>query len=706
MPTTLPTEHATIARRNLDGFRKAKESGHDDYVKIKIRADEFYRGKQWSDEDKAALEAVKRPALTLNMILPTINTMLGEQMERRVDVTFKASRGGTENTAFALNAVTRAILDDNKFPDVEEMVFADGLIGGRGYFDVRMNFELNIQGDIAITDEDGVDIVIDPEAKSADPSKWNEVYVSRWMTLDEIEVEYGEEARERVATAGENASNQEAEDVFEYHGASFGGREADNQEDVAERGALQRIRVVERQHFKLAKQLHFVDLQTGDMRPVPHGTDELEAKTVADENGMGLTKLRARRVRMTTTAGQVFIEDDWSIYRTFTIVPFFPYFRRGHPFGVVENLFDPQNLLNKTSSQELHIVNTTANSGWVVQEDSLVDMDTEDLESRGAETGLVLTYKRGYLPPEKITPNSIPTGIDRISQKAAITIRDVSAINSSMLGSGRADQSGRAQDNQVARGQIAMNVVLSNLRKSHTQVALKVLELVQDFYEETRYFKMIDDSMFGSQEDEQVGINELDDDGNILNDVTVGKYTVDVGYAPAGGSAHDIEFNEAKGLREMGIAIPDHFMVQYSNLTKKGELASFLRDSQGFGEQTEEQAEMESFQMEHQIKTMQNDLELQEAEIELKVASASKAMADATSLDGYKQAQMEILKLNQQLDIHRQNISLRIALAARGHQNQGSMNDKRIASQIAMKSMDGITAAKKDKSTPPTKGSK
>ena len=70
---------------------------------------------------------------------------------------------------------------------------------------------------------------------------------------------------------------------------------------------------------------------------------------------------------MTVTADDVVLDDDWSIYRSFTIVPFFPYFRRGNPFGPVDNLIDPQNLLNKTSSQELHIVNTTANSGWVIQ---------------------------------------------------------------------------------------------------------------------------------------------------------------------------------------------------------------------------------------------------------------------------------------------------------------------------------------------------
>ena len=691
-----------VARDNLERFRVAKQRGHEAYVTVASKANKYYIGEQWDPVDKARLESEGRPALTLNTILPTINTMLGEQMERRLDITFRSGRGGTENTAFALNSISRAILDDNSYDEVEEIVYADGLITGRGFFDVRMDFSENIRWDVSITDEDGVDVVIDPEAKSSDPATWNEVFISRWMTIDEIEEEYGSKQRSQLESAAANASAELAEDTFEYENTTFGDNDGDEYVDDRERGALKRVRVVERQHFRLNNQLCFVDLQTGDIRPTPHGTKEEDAAAVAEKAGVGLTKVRRRRVRMTTSVSEVLLYDDWSIYRTFTIVPYFPYFRRGNPFGVVQNLFDSQNLLNKTSSQELHIVNTTANSGWVVQEDSLVDMETEDLEERGAETGLVLTYKRGYEPPQKITPNSIPTGIDRISQKAAITIRDISAVNNSMLGSVRADQSGKSQDRQISRGQIAMNVVLGNLRKAQARVVMKVLELVQDFYDETRYFKIVDNSMFAVANEGEIAINEMDDDGNIINDVTVGKYSVDIGHSPAGSTAREMEFQEALNLREMGVAIPDHVLVLSSSLTKRSEIAAFLRDSQGYGEPTEEQQQLSEMQVEHQIHKMQRELETMDADIELKTANARQAMAKATSLEGYNEAQLEILRLNQQRDMHKQDISLRIALAAKGHQNQGSMNDKRIASQIAMKSMDQAIAHEKPKT--PTKG--
>ena len=100
------------------------------------------------------------------------------------------------------------------------------------------------------------------------------------------------------------------------------------------------------------------------------------------------------------------LHDDWSPYEHFTLVPYFPYWRRGKPFGMVRNLISPQEQLNKISSQELHIVNTTANSGWIVESGSLTGMNADDLEEHGAETGLVLEFNRGSTPPGKIPPNS------------------------------------------------------------------------------------------------------------------------------------------------------------------------------------------------------------------------------------------------------------------------------------------------------------
>ena len=64
------------------------------------------------------------------------------------------------------------------------------------------------------------------------------------------------------------------------------------------------------------------------------------------------------------------------------------------------------------------VVATTANSGWISEENSLANMDDDELEARGAETGLSIVYKRGSNPPQKIQPNQVPSGVDKLIDRA------------------------------------------------------------------------------------------------------------------------------------------------------------------------------------------------------------------------------------------------------------------------------------------------
>jgi hypothetical protein len=147
-----PDKEEEISRTQWARYERARDNGHLDYIWMAKKCDEYYRGDQWDDEDAAALEAEGRPALTINTILPTVNTILGEQSTRRADIQFKPRRGGDGAIAQALTKLYMQIADNNKLDWVEQQVFADGLImDGRGYFDVRMDFSDHVEGEIRIT---------------------------------------------------------------------------------------------------------------------------------------------------------------------------------------------------------------------------------------------------------------------------------------------------------------------------------------------------------------------------------------------------------------------------------------------------------------------------------------------------------------------------------------------------------------------------
>ena len=87
-------EELTLAKRQWECYTRARDSGHEDYIDMAQKCDAFYRGEQWDEADMAALDDQGRPALTINTILPTVNTVIGEQSTRRADVQFKPRGSG------------------------------------------------------------------------------------------------------------------------------------------------------------------------------------------------------------------------------------------------------------------------------------------------------------------------------------------------------------------------------------------------------------------------------------------------------------------------------------------------------------------------------------------------------------------------------------------------------------------------------------
>ena len=680
-----PDKEEEISRTQWARYERARDNGHLDYIWMAKKCDEYYRGDQWDDEDAAALEAEGRPALTINTILPTVNTILGEQSTRRADIQFKPRRGGDGAIAQALTKLYMQIADNNKLDWVEQQVFADGLImDGRRYFDVRMDFSDHVEGEIRITAKDPLDILIDPDAKDADPKTWNEVFETRWMTLDEIAELYGEKKAERLLFVAENGMSF-GPDSVEYQETRFGDTQTNDDYFGAgvpgdeEYRNVKALRVVERQHKKLSRAMFFVDPDTGDQRQAPDAWSEAKNKKFAKQYNLSLISKIIRKIRWTVTCDQVVLHDDWSPYNDFTIIPFFCYFRRGRPFGVVRNLLSPQEQLNKIASQELHIVNTTANSGWMVESGSLVGMTADDLEEHGAETGLVLEYQRGTTPPQKIQPNQIPTGLDRIAQKAAANIKTISGVNDSMLGTDSAEVSGIAIQAKQNRGAIMIQVPLDNLRKSRQYLAEKILNLIQTFYTEQRVIQVTNEADPLKPREEMI-INEQTPEGRIINDLTIGEYDVIVATAPARDSFDETQFAEALALRQAGVIVPDDAIIEYSHLARKGELAKRIRQMTGQEPPTPEQQEAMAQQQQIQMQQLQLEMAKLDADVKKTQSEAALNIAkvqDTTDVD----PQIRMAEIRAKIQINEEQLELRRELAdlsnaAKENQSQTSAATK------------------------------
>tara|TARA_B100000941_G_scaffold33760_1_gene20161 strand:+ start:129 stop:2231 length:2103 start_codon:yes stop_codon:yes gene_type:complete len=682
-------EEHLIAMNQFERYERARDNGHLDYIETAKKCDAFYRGNQWDPADVATLDDEGRPALTINTILPTVNTVLGEQSTRRADVNFKPKGNGTQEVADVLNKLYMHIADTNKLEWLESQVFADGLIQDRGYFDVRIDFTDHIQGEVRVTTKDPLDILIDPDAKEYDPKTWNEIFETKWMSLDEIEEQYGQDKADKLRVAAEYG-NTMGTDSVEYeetrYGDTYTGVEY-NQSSTAnpeENRQVRAIRVIERQYYQLKQCMYYVDEVTGDMRQVPSNWSKRKREKFADDYGLDILDRLDRKVRWTVTADSVVLHDDWSPYQCFTIVPYFPYWRRGRPFGMVRNLISPQEQLNKISSQELHIVNTTANSGWIVETGSLQGMTADDLEEHGAETGLVLEYNRGSSPPAKIPPNQIPTGLDRLGQKAAANIKTISGISDAMLGTDSPEVSGVAIQQKQNRGVLMIQVPLDNLQKTRQYLAEHVLRMVQQYYTEERLIQITDESD-PMKPEMPIRINQVTPEGDIINDLTLGEYKVVVGTMPARDNYDEVQFAEAIQLRQVGVPIPDDLIVDYSHLAKKGEVAKRIRIMQGMEPPSEEQAQIQAFQAQAEIQKIQLEIAKMEAEVQnlqslsqLNMAKAQESAADP---------QLKVAELQAKMQMKQEELALRQQLSSITNDMRKGQSETQAASKIAVEAM-------------------
>lgn len=692
-----------IANDVWNRYTYMRDRGHIEFVDKANRCEDFFAGLQWDKADLAALRMQKRPAMTINKIISTISNVMGEQIFNRVQIAFKPrNEGATAEVADALTKVFSQINDNNQLDWVRSDIFADGIITSRGFYDVRLGFGDSLMGEVHISQLNPKNVLVDPDADEYDPDMWGDVIVTKWLTPDDIELLYSKEQADLLRSRGDSYfpygfdSIERSRDRFGTNYPSVGGDWNSPSDDRVARN----IRVIERQWRKLKMCKFFVDLKTGDMREVPYSWDrDRIAKTVEEaKGGITVIKKQTRKIRWTVIADSVVLHDDWSPYKHFTVVPYFPFFRRGRTIGLVENLLGPQEILNKVSSQELHVVNTAANSGWKVKTGALTNMSVEELEQRGAQTGLVIEVNdmEGI---DKINPNQVPTGLDRISGKTEEHIKTISGVPDYATGFAREDVAAKSVVANQKASQKNMAKVIDNLNRTDFILARNVLDLVQEFYTEERLIYITSDRLTGDRE--AMTVNQVTPEGRIANDLTLGEYIVVVTNQPERDTFEDSQFEQALGLHEKGIPIPPEVIINNSRLKDKAEIVKQMRGDQ---ESPEAQFRQQlALRKEHaETALIEANTARQRADAAYKVAKAKRDLNDPQNpieelnLEKYKidqQIALERWKAEQELALEREKLDAELNLKREEARMKAEVEQEKARQQALMQRAQAAHAA-------------
>lgn len=629
-PKELPKQDVKTVMLAAERWQRAS-SAHAVWAEGAKKAVDFFEGRQWTAEALADMQKQKRPALTFNMIAPLVRLIMGYQRNNKTDLLFRPGHDGrsSETTGEALTQLAKSIAGHSKLQYTDAEVFMDGIVGGRGFYRSILDFENNDLGDILARAVDPFTVFIDPDADTYDLNESAAyVQVSKYLSLDMIEDCYGKATAEllRPFTMGQTPISSVTSAVVNDETTPvryFGNREQGSVEwwdsfyatmgDFVDTGR-KTLRVIEMEHQVREQRNVLIDLETGDKKVLPDdwGKDKIAKILWYGEqvgNPLQVQKRMVKRVQWTTICGDMILFDRPSPYDSYSLTPYFPYFRRGMTRGAVEDMIDPQMEKNKRRSIEIEMVTKTSNGGWSYHADSLSPRQKQNLKNFGASPGFMMEWQ-GQVEPKQLAPAAPSTSHERLEQKADADLMKISGINESALGQLDRVQSGRAIEARQRQAVIAIQMYMDNFTRTKQLIGEKWLELIQGHYTEERMFRilgedgrivkqMINELRKGQpQIDPMTGQPARDPTSGdpividpvtgqrlppgvtttIVNDVTVGKYLVSVDETPLSATFASAQFEEMMTLMEkmgpsMAPFIPAFadLMMDVSSLPRKDE---------------------------------------------------------------------------------------------------------------------------------------
>lgn len=563
----------------------------------------FLEGDQWDERDLQTLREEGRPAITINKIARLFRLVVGYQSQNRFEPQVLPTDDALTDYYMAdiHSHVMKTDLDRNLYGHVESQMFQDGIGTGRGFMEVRLDYSKNIRGDISLRAKDPFRIYIDPDASEYDSGTWGFCVDSAWMSREEILLTFGYEAFLQSKNLPNNTGSQvlrAAEDTGDdptpitsfgldswFRGDLDGSTTFNTSYLISEHydKGQKLIRTLAGQHRAMKRIKYFLEPVTGCLVEI---YDEWDADTIngilefAAEKGLQLQVVSRveRRVRWVVTAGDIILHNDWSPYDDITIVPFFPYFRRGVTRGMIHDLIDPQKEINKRRSAIIHIVTTTANSGWMVPIGTLSEEEKEKLETEGSRSGYIMFYSPGPngVKPEKIQPAVPAAALERMEQQASNDLKEVSGINESSLGEQDNAQSGVAVENRQRQTVVGLQMYLDNLALTRQYIGQRMLAIQQRYYSQPRIVRMV--GLDGAQND--VTVNELGALQETKNDLGLGRYRLQVNSVTAADTFMQRQFNETMDMIKSGVlppAIGGPIAIAASNIPQKPQVLAMLQ---------------------------------------------------------------------------------------------------------------------------------
>lgn len=589
---------------------------------------EFTQGQQWDEQDVNMLRKAGVKALTINKIKPIIKLITGIERQSRSD--FKAFPEGNEDSLTA-EVVTRLLKNKSKTCRINDKLstqFKNGCIGGACFIEPYLDYSFNlINGDIKFSSVSALNVFFDPDAKEYDLSDSKSMIKLTTDISKEDLIALFPDKKKLIDTIGTAKididtlkviddtvesnkypslldgddyeflkDDENAFDLLDYYYKAYEPRWFVVSQ---ERGLIKQIDTKE-QAIELAQQIPNAQIIEKDV-PV---------------------------IRLANICGQELLKDEiaW-FYPAWKSYPLFPFFFEFidedldvdiRIQGVVRAIKDMQVEFNKRRTQELRHLNSSANSGFEIEEGQLSEDEESKLKNYGSSPGVVIKRKAGSAPLQRITPMPLSQGHAQLAAESAEDLKQASGVNPDLLATDSNSQSGRAILLKQRQGLVMVQEALDNFQMTKRNVGLFIISQFKNIFSIETAMKVLGDSFinenfvvpvnavlnrglekvqagqeptefeqnillkYSQQNPQEMILDEsgqlattIDIDGatqlinNVLNDAEVGIYDVSLGEGAYSETVKMSNFLDLKELATQGVPIPPDVLIQTSMLAEE-----------------------------------------------------------------------------------------------------------------------------------------
>ena len=475
----------------------------------------FYIGGeyQWSiDGSREALTRLKeskRATVSINHVQSVVDVLTGFERQNRYDL--KAAPMGEEDAENAnlFSLLLKYEQDKLDAPAILSEVFENGTIMGASCAFIGIDWSFDpLFGDIMIEELiPGGDVVWDPRAKKPDRSDAR--FFIRWRhgAADDIYAAYPEhEAALRKEVEALDATRKnptpmgtnEALSYFNrkdgYGGVQKHPFEVHALDQMFYAGAEKKLMVVECWYRDFEDVVIMADKGSGKVWEVTVSEENssksawavARAQVATDPDNLTAIRRKRRVVRMALCVPatyRILEEDDTPYDNDSQHFPFSVYIakqKRDDLYGIVRNLKDPQRIENRRESQAMDVLARFGAMRRMATENTIVD--TRNLDDMWSTK--TIWVKPGATPPSWDTPpmGELLKALFTAGDRGKLSVREVSGINTDLLGIKGDDASGIAIARRQAQGQTISTVYFDNFRQMKRNFGRRLAKRIQQVY--------------------------------------------------------------------------------------------------------------------------------------------------------------------------------------------------------------------------------